>query len=221
MLHPAPSARTAGLLYLLILAAGLSSELLLRMPAQGALDLAPHAMALRWSVLLDLAMLSADVALALLLYRLLAPMSQSLSAVAMLLRLLQAAMIGAALILLAGAARLAASDAPLARVLLDLHGLGYDLGLVFFGANALITARLLCASTAPRVLPPLIFGAGVVYLFGSVTRLIAPEINALMQPAYALCILGEAALCLWLLSGPAIKPREAQSRSASSIEAMS
>ncbi len=88
----------------------------------------------------------------------------------------------------------------LALILLDLHGRGYDLGLVFFGANSLIMGLLVWRSG----LFAKIFGAGLaigglVYLTGSGLRFFAPEWSAAFAPAYLLTILAETAFCFRLL----------------------
>ncbi len=81
-----------------------------------------------------------------------------------------------------------------------LHGLGYDLGLIFFGVNcAVMAAMLRRAGLAGRLLPLALAGSGLVYLTGSLTALFAPALNAAMQPAYALPLLAETAFCLWLI----------------------
>lgn len=63
-------------------------------------------------------------------------------------------------------------------------------------------AWLLRATHRPaRWLPYGIAASGVVYLVGSLTRFYAPDINALMQPAYLIPVISETSLALWLLFG--------------------
>ena len=94
----------------------------------------------------------------------------------------------------------AAGEAELALVFTGLHASGYDIGLLFFGINSLAMAVLLWKSGGtPRIIAGGIGAAGIVYLTGSTIRLIAPDLAAGFAPAYALPLLAESALCLWLL----------------------
>ncbi|MBP0481252.1 DUF4386 domain-containing protein [Sagittula sp. M10.9X] len=189
--------RRAGGLYLIIILSGLSAELALRGPALTDGLSAADIPALRLSLLADLVMLVADVGLAVVFYRLLRCVNQSKALAAMVLRLMQAGLIGGGLVLLSGVPLTMGSD--LAPVLVELHANGYDLGLILFGVNCLIMAQLLCPTRAPFVLSPMLAGSGLVYIGGSLTRLMAPGWSATIEPAYLLCILTEATLCIWLL----------------------
>lgn len=203
--------RRAGLCYVIIILCGVSAELALRGPLLAGGDpaltwaraLAAPAM-LRGAILLDIVMLLADIALALLLYRILRPWGAELARLAMVLRLMQAAIIAASLLFLAEAVVLldgpgTAGPETLAR-LLAAHGLGYDLGLVFFAANTVLTALLLRrADLIGPVLGSLLQGAAVVYLGGSVVRLMAPQLSAAIEPAYLLPLVAESGLALSLL----------------------
>ena len=89
---------------------------------------------------------------------------------------------------------------PLALVFLDLHGHGYDLGLVFFGVNSLIMGLLVWQSGHfARVFGAGLAIAGLVYLIGSGLRFFAPEWSPAFAPAYLLTILAETAFCFRLL----------------------
>ena len=115
-------------------------------------------------------------------------------------RLIQAALIGASLVLLAGVpAALEAGMPDTALLLTALYGTGYDIGLVFFGVNCLLMAVLLTRAGLPRALSLGIGAAGLVYLAGSAARLFAPDLHPVIQPAYLVPLLAESALCLWLL----------------------
>lgn len=205
--------RSAGALYLIIITTGLSAELILRgtgLPpalSTGAEALiGPHP-ALRLSLLADLVMLVADVALALLFFELLAPISLRLARAAMVFRLMQAALIGVSLILLSAVPGLLAADQPMmAAQFSALHAAGYDVGLVLFGINSLLMAQLLCAAGLPRIIAAGIGLSGLVYLTGSLARLIAPALLPWIEPAYAVPMLSESALCLWLLITGRLSP---------------
>ena len=211
-------ARMAGVLYLVIIVCGISAEVLVRgrliVPGDAA-GTAANVLAapglFRGGFAADAIMLLADVALAVLLYHLLRPVSQLLSLMGAAFRLMQAAVLGlnllnyhAAGLLLGGAGYLAALDAEsvhaLVSLFLDLHAHGYDLGLIFFGVSNLIVGYLVIRSVRfPAILGYGLQAAGVVYLVGSFTRFLAPAAFATIQPAYAIPLAAELAFCAWLL----------------------
>lgn len=220
-LRPPPDMRLAaglaGAFYLVIIAAGVWSEAAVRAPLLMPDDPVATAAAvraalgsLRGSLAADVVMLLADVGLAVLLYQLLRPHGPVLALVSMVLRLMQAAVLGANLLNLQ-AAVLLATEGPAADLLggqadaqltlsLQAHAHGYDLGLVFFGVNSVLTGILLLrARWGPSALGMGIIAAGAVYLTGSGLRLLAPELSASFAPAYALPLLAESAFCAWLL----------------------
>ncbi|WP_136635415.1 DUF4386 domain-containing protein [Pseudooceanicola onchidii] len=194
---PVTLPRLAGLAYLGIIALGLGAEVGLRMPVTTAADpaaaLADALKSWRLAIGADIVMATLDVALALMLFRLFRPLGPDLALSALVLRLVQMAVIAAHLPLLVSA--ITATD-PMP--LIDRHGAGYDLGLWFFGLNALAMSVLLARAGAGW-LAGLIGAAGVVYLTGSLTRFVAPEINALIQPAYLIPVVAELSFALWLL----------------------
>lgn len=204
---PDATVRVAGLLYLVIILCGLGAELALRGPLlaggpeqiAAAVEAAPGRF--RLALLADLVMLAADIALALVFFALLRGVSASMALAAMVLRLMQAVLIGAALVLLSALPfALEAGEAQTAALLAHLHANGYDVGLVLFGGNSLIMAWLLTRSGGvPRLIATGIGLSGLVYIAGGVARLAAPEALEVIQYAYALPILAESALCLWLL----------------------
>ena len=213
-------ARTAGVLYVAVILLGIGSELGLRAPLLTPGDPTATWAAttaglgrLRLAILADTAMILADVGLAILFFALLRHAGERIALTAMVLRLIQAALIGASLLALIGAADLAvggrAEAAPTILTLFEVHGIGYDLGLVFFGVNTGLTALLLSrAGLGPRWLPALLWAAAAVYLAGSLTRLGWPGVNALIQPAYAVPVIAETALAVVLLTGLARQDRQ-------------
>lgn len=207
----------AGAFYLVIIVTGLWSEAAVRAPLLRLLDDPAATVAavrsalgpLRASIAADTVMLLADVGLAVLLYQLLRAHGPVLALAAMVLRLMQAAVLGANLLNLQAALLLAGhpvadglverADAQLA-LSLQAHAHGYDLGLVFFGVNAVCIGILLRrAGCGPRLLGPGVITAGLVYLVGSGLRLLAPDLSAAFAPAYALPVLVETGFCGWLL----------------------
>lgn len=212
-------ARSAGLLYLVIIAAGLGAELALRGPllAPGdALATAENVRAglgaFRLSLLLDLVMILCDVALACLLYLLLAPFSPVIAVLMAAFRMVQAAILGANLFNQTMALNLLTlpGDLPgreaLALAHLELQAQGYDLGLAFFGLSCgLLAVILLRGPGLPRIIGWLMAGAAPVYVAGAVLRIMAPDMTGLIEPAYLLPVVAELAFCLWLLSARATR----------------
>lgn len=217
-ISPQRLARTAGLLYLVIIVLGLTGELVVRAgiiasgdAAATAANIQASAGLFRLGFLADSLMLLSDIALAVLLYVLLRPVSKTLALMAMCFRLVQAAIIGgnllhyhAAIIALGspeyaalfGAEQLSA----VAALFLDLHSHGYDLGLLPFGLSCLLLGYLVYRSGfLPRLLGVLLGAAGIVYLVGSYTRFLFPAHVEAVMPIYLVAILAESAMCLWLL----------------------
>lgn len=207
----AATARLAGLLYLVIILCGLGAELAIRGPLITPGDFAATEAAIaaeparfRLGILADLVMALCDAGVAVLLYRLLKPVSPGLALAATAFRLVQTAVIAANLLLLQFALILleGPADVPpgLPAALVELHGVGYDVGLAFFGVCSLLTGALVWRSA---LISP-VFGAGLaaaglVYLTGSLLRILSPEAHAAFAPAYAVPILAETAFCLRLL----------------------
>jgi hypothetical protein len=205
--------RLAGLLYLIIIVAGLGAELGLRGPLIDLADAEGTATAilaapgqLRLAIAADLIMALCDAGLAILLYLIFRSVASGLALSAMVFRLIQTVLIAAnimamqaAWLLITGGAEIADAKA-LALVFLDLHGHGYDLGLVFFGVNSLIMGMLVWHSGVfARVFGIGLGAAGLVYLTGSALRFFAPDLSAAFAPAYGVTILAETAFCLRLL----------------------
>ena len=209
--RPFGAARAAGVLYLAIIALGLTSELVFRgalvVPGNAA-ETAARILAapglLRASLAADTVMALADVALAVLLYQLLRPVSAPVALAAMVFRLVQAGLIAASLLFQAGALLTlemqGEAGAATAQLAMALQAHGYDLGLVFFGVNCLLTGWLLArAGARPALLGWLIAASGLVYIAGSALRFLAPGLGAAFAPAYLLPMLAESGFCLWLL----------------------
>lgn len=206
--------RLAGFLYLLIILSGLGAELALRGPlidpddadrTAAAILAAPGRFHLAMAA--DLLMALCDAGLAILLFLVFRTTRPGLALSALVFRLIQTVLIAANLmalqaawLILTAADRL--QDAPdLAHVFLDLHGRGYDLGLVFFGVNSLIMAVLVWRSGLFAKAFGIGLGiAGLVYLTGSSLHLFLPDLAPAFAPVYGLTILAETAFCLRLLA---------------------
>lgn len=208
--------RIAGMLYLVIIVMGLGAELGFRAPLIDLSDATGTAEAIlaapgqfRLAITADLIMVLSDTGLAILLYLIFRKVAQGLALSAMVFRLIQAVLIAANLMALQAAWLLLsnAGDAgetqSLAMVFLDLHGHGYDLGLVFFGVNSLMMGALVWRSNVfAKAFGAGLALAGLVYLIGSGLRFFAPHLSAAFAPAYAVTILAETAFCLRLLFQP-------------------
>lgn len=197
--------RFAGALYLTIILCGITAEVFLRGPLlQGTPDQIAQALSanvwqLRFSLLADTAMLLADVSLALVFFGLLRHVSEGMALAAMVFRLGQAVLIGASLMALASAPLLL-PDAPRVAVhMTDLHAIGYDVGLILFAVNCVLMSALIWRTAVPKLIAGGLAASGFVYATGSVTRLIAPDGVAYVEPLYLVPLVAETALCLWLL----------------------
>lgn len=216
---PESPARLTGVLYLLIIVLGLFAELVVRStirvpgnPAITALAIQEDLLLVQAGFVADILIFLADVVVAALLYVLLRPAGKVLALTAAALRLTGTAIYGANLLhmlaayLLAGGemAWMSALTEPhlneLALFFLELHGYGYDLGLVFFGLHCALLGPLLWRSAAfPSVLGVLMVLAGVGYWVGSFTHFLAPDALGLVEPVYVLPLVGELAFTGWLL----------------------
>lgn len=213
-----PYARTAGILYLIIIVFGISSEVFVR----GSLIVSGDATAtitnimtsqalFRTGFLADSIMLLCDVAIAVLFYTLLKSVNKTLALTAAAFRLIQAAILGlnllnyyAVVLLLNGNN----SGAPLetnqlhsqVMLLLNMHSHGYDLGLLFFAVSNFILGYLIIKSIHfPSILGYGLQATAAIYLVGSYTKFMAPGYVSFVEPLYIIPLVAELSLCLWLL----------------------
>ena len=211
-------ARVAGSLYLIIIVFGIFSEVFIRsiliVPGDAA-STVTNILASEWlfrtGFASDSIMLLSDVAIAVLFYMLLKPVSKTLALMAAAFRLTQAAILGlnllnyyAALLLLSGAGYSTVFEADqlyaLVILFLDMHSHGYDLGLLFFGFSSLILGHLVAKSDYfPRILGYGLITAAVVYLTGSLMRFLFPEYVSFIVPIYIVPLFAELSFCSWLL----------------------
>jgi hypothetical protein len=211
-------AAIAGSGYLAIIILGIFAEFFVRsrlLVAGDATATANNILASEWlfrvGIASDLIMLSFDVLVAWALYDLLKQVNQSLAMLALLFRLIHAAIYGATLLLLffvllllSGADYLAVieTDKLHALVLLFLngHSYGYDLGLLFFGLHCFVLGYLIFNSGyIPRILGVLLISASLAYLIGSFTRFLFPDYVDNISPIYVVSLIAELSLCIWLL----------------------
>lgn len=199
IMTPQNTTRLAGAAYAGIIILGLGAELALRAPILAAGDPGPAIAAAlpqwRAAIAADIGMATLDIGLALLLFRLFRPYGRDLALAALVLRLVQMAIVMAHLPLLVSATTAIDPQGLIAR-----HAAGYDLGLWFFGLNGIAMALLL-RRAGVRWLAVMILAAAAVYLLGSFTRFALPGLNAAMQPAFLVAVVAETAFALWLLFG--------------------
>jgi hypothetical protein len=218
-ISPRSLCRIAGLLYLIIIVAGLGDEMFIRnaLIASGDAAATAHNIAAapflwRLGIAGDLLMHLCDVPLMLILYILLKPVNKHLALLAMLFTFVQTSVLVATklnaftpLFLLGDAAYLHAFDAAQLQALsyvairADSHGFGF--GLMFFGCTCLLEGYLIFRSGyLPKVIGVLMQLAGLCYLTNSFALILSPALAGALFPAILLpAFVGESSLCLWLL----------------------
>ena len=218
--EPSPKlyARIGGVLYLIIIVAGGLAEF-----SRGNLIVSADAAAtankimaseslFRIGVAAELGMLVCAVALALILYVLLGPVSKNLALLATLFNMVSIAIEGAtrvslfaALFPLGGAGYLKAFDPQqlqaLAYLPLKFYDYGFATSLVFFGCGLFLYGYLIFRSDFfPKFLGAFLILGAVLYLFNSFAVFVAPEFENIIFPAIVLPAgLAELSFCLWLI----------------------
>ncbi|RMF01281.1 MAG: DUF4386 domain-containing protein [Chloroflexi bacterium] len=223
-------ARIAGVLYVIIIAAGIFAEFFVRQSliapgdaAATAGNIAAAEPLFRLGIAADLVMILADVALALLFYILLKPVSQPLSLLAAFFRLGQAAILAVNLLnlfvglqLVTGAATVTALGAAQAQALgllfLGMHGVGYTIGLVLFAASILLVGYLVFKSSDfPAILGVLLVVAAAGYFIDGFARVLLPnygDIETILTLIVFLpAFIGELSFAVWLLVKGVKTPR--------------
>lgn len=216
---PIAKARIAGVLYLIVIIAGVFAEAFVRgaliVPGDAAATAANIQGAeplFRLGFAADLVSAAAYVGVTAILYELLKPASRTLSLLGASFGLAGSAIMAtnmlnhlAPLFLLGDASYLAAFAAEqlqaLARVSLRLHGLGYNISIVFFGLHLLLLGWLIVKSNfLPRTIGILLAIAGLCYLVNSFAIFVAPAFATLLSSFILLPgLVGEGALALWLV----------------------
>jgi hypothetical protein len=215
---PQVCARIAGILYLIIIIAGVLGQIFIR----GKLIVAGDAVATagnliasqslwRISIAGDLLMHVFDIPLMLALYLLVKPVNKHLAMSAVLFNLIQTPVLVVnklnllvPVFLLGNAEYLKALESrelqALAYLPLKLHDYGFGIGLIFFGCVCLVQGYLIFKSGfLPKPIGVLIALAGLSYLTNSITLILAPTYTEMVVPVLALALLDELALSLWLI----------------------
>jgi hypothetical protein len=216
------TARTAGLLYLIIFVAGIFAQFVVResliIPGDAAAT-ADKIMAseglFRLGIASDFIMILADVAIGVMFYVLLKPVNHTLALMAAFFRLAQATTLGLNLLNLLFALQLvnradylstldAEQSNSLALMFLDGHAVGYRIGLVFFGLSILVLGYLLIKSGYfPKILGYGLIGASAGYLTDSFAYFLlsnyADYETTLSLVVFGPAVVAELSLTLWLL----------------------
>ena len=215
-ISPQAWARTGGALYLIVIAAGMAGELLIRdrlvVPADANATIANiRAFEFLWrlGIAANLFHLACSVALAVVFYVLLRPVHRDLALLAVLFNIVAIAIEAVSKLFLLpslfvlGKASYLQSFAPeqlnaIAYLSNRSHTYGFNVSLIFFGCECLVIGYLVFKSRyLPRTLGVLMQVAGVAYLANSFALLLAPALAniVLLIPA----AIAELSLALWLL----------------------
>jgi len=219
-ISPQVYARTAGMIYLIIIIAGIFGELFVRgkliVPGNAdstAVNIASQQLLWRTGIALDLLMHVCDVPMMFIFYVLLRPVNKNLALLALLFNLIQTAVLVAnkmnlltGLFLAENTNGLNTFDPHQVHALAYLyanrvHGYGFGVGLIFFGFACLVYGYLIFRSGyLPGVLGIMLQIAGLCYLVNSFALIIAPAVADAMFPVILLpSFIGELSVCLWLL----------------------
>ena len=216
---PQPYARFGGLLYLVIIVAGMFGELAVRGtlvvpgdPATTAARIAASPMLWRSGIALDLLMHVCDVFVMWAIYVLLRVVHRNLALLVLLLNLIQTAVLVAnkltllvPLFLLGDAPYLQAFPPEQLQawssLAIRVHEHGFGIGLIFFGFVCLVEGHLIRRSRfLPWAIGLLMQIAGVCYLVNSIALLLAPALQGQLFPFVLLpCFVAELSFASWLL----------------------
>ncbi len=216
---PQTYARIGGVLYLIIIVVGLFGEAFVRdrlIVSGDATATAANIRSMeslwRFHIAAELFLLICAVALLLILFVLLRPVSRDLALLAAFFNLVSIGLEAATTLYLVGAlfplgnAGYLKAFAPeqlyaMASLSLKSHSYGFGVSLIFFGCFCLVIGYLIFGSGyLPKALGVLMQIAGLSYLTNSFALILAPAVANRLFPAILLpAFVGEASLCLWLL----------------------
>lgn len=213
------NARTAGVLYLIVIVSGLFSEMFVRSgiiipgdASQTFQNIKENEFLFRIGFASDLIMVMSDVGLALLFYLLLKPVNQGLSLLAAFFRLGQATILGINLlnyfmpILIIENPDFASNFSmeqmsSFSSLFLTAHSYGYMISGVFFAFSCIILGYLMSKSEYfPNWLGILVLAAGISYLLDSFTNFLFPDFVAVSEIlVLVVAVISELTLCFYLL----------------------
>ena len=216
---PQVLSRIGGVLYLIIIVVGLFGEAFVRdrlIVSGDATATAANIRSSEWlwrfHIAAELFLLVCAIALLLILYVLLRPISRDLALLAAFFNLVSIGLEAATTMYLLGAlfplgnAGYLKAFTPeqlyaLASLSLKSHGYGFGVSLIFFACFCLVIGYLIFRSGYfPKAVGVLMQIAGLSYLINSFALVLAPAVANRLFPAILLpAFVGEASLCLWLL----------------------
>ena len=90
----------------------------------------------------------------------------------------------------------------LVGMMLTAHDMCFNIALLFFGADCLVTGYLIFRSGYfPRAIGLLLQLAGLSYLIGTLSAFFAPALaHVISLPVQLVALIGEASFCMWLLA---------------------
>lgn len=211
-------ARIAGVLYLIIIVGGMfgglarESLLISNDPQATAENIIASEGLFRASIMADLAMILADVAIGVAFFYLLKPVNKGLSLLSAGFRLAQAAALGINLLMLFLVLQFLNGDVAAldtesaytqAYVFFNAHGIGYNLALMFFAASILIQGYLVYVSGYfPKLLGILLIIASAGYLIDNTASFILPNYADYAETFQMIVMVAfpvELIMALWLL----------------------
>lgn len=216
---PRSLSRIGGVLYLIIIAGGLFGEAFIRnrliVPgdaAATAANIGSLESLWRFGIAAEFLMLACTVALTLILFILLRPVSRDLAWLAVFFNLVSIAVeavneqqLLAALFRLGNAEYLKAFEPEqlhaMASLSLKSYSYGFGISLIFFGCECIVLGYLIFRSGyLPKAVGILMQIAGLCYLTNSFALILDPSFANRIFPAILIpAFVGEASLCLWLL----------------------
>jgi hypothetical protein len=234
MMSPRLKARIAGLLYLIVIAGGLFSEMFVRGrlvvagDAQAtAYNIVAHERLYRWGFAAEIFYCACNVPLNFILYDLFKVVNRSVTLLAVAFALVGTGIEAvsllahyAPLVFLGGAPYLSAFSAEqlqaAAYTSLRMFEYGFAVTLVFFGGFCLCLGYVILKSDFfPRIIGALLAVEGLCYLINSFANFLAPAFAARFFPVLMASAVAELSLCGWLLvAGVNVQRWQAQAEAA-------
>ena len=218
LFSPQPYARIGGMLYLLIIAAGLFTVFVRERfvvpgnAAATASNITDQAFLFRLGLAADLSTFMCAVALTMVLYVLLKPVSPNAALLMLGFNWVQDGIGGVNVLntyrplqLLGGADYLTSFTREqleaMALLSLNTHSVGFAVAMIFFGCSCLALGYLVFTSGVfPKVLGVLMAIAGISYLSLSTARLLFPPLATMLFPSILVpALIGELSFAVWLI----------------------
>lgn len=213
------TARIGGLLYLVIIFAGIFTEIFVRdklivagNPTATASNIIASQLLWRTGIACDLIMHICDVPLMLIFYILLKPVNKNLALLAVLFNLIQTAVLVAyklnlfqTLFLLGDASYLKVLEPQqlhaLAYTFIKLDSYGFGFGLLFFGFECIVVGYLIIRSGyLPKWIGVLMQIGGLCYIINSFALILAPQFADMLFPGILIpSFIAEISFCAWLI----------------------